>query len=502
MVDVITPPPGESRPAVPLVPARAVVAQPFAPVADLEPPLFDVAGWLFMAPPWLLSAIIHMTALIVMGLLFFQPKIVDDLLLSAGYSDDVSTPVADDLDLAQDDFAAVEISEQAITTQSLPQVDDPFSAPNATDMAPNPLLSDTGTVMPTTIGLALSGREAGMKDALVKAYGGTGKTEGAVTMGLRWLANQQQRTGQWSLIGPYRDGGRSNNEAAATAMALLAFQGAGYTPQSEAKHPFTPVVRRGWGFLSRKMDKEGKFFDQVSSNQQLYTQAICTIASCELFGMTDDYEYRDMAQKAVDYCVKIQSPEGGWRYEPGVDSDMSVTGWFVMALQSARMAGLDVPSPTLQRASDFLDSVARDGGSRYAYRERDGATLTLTAEGLLCRMYLGWERDDPRLKSGVSYLLENLPEWNEQNVYYWYYATQVMHHIEDSPWKIWNDQMRELLPEKQVRRGRERGSWDPGGDRWGSDGGRLYVTCLSLYTLEVYYRHLPLYRTGNVGQSF
>ena len=28
---------------------------------------------------------------------------------------------------------------------------------------------------------------------------------------------------------------------------------------------------------------------------------------------------------------------------------------------------------------------------------------------------------------------------------------------------------------------------------WGQFGGRLYVTCLSTYILEVYYRHLPLY---------
>jgi len=503
MVELITPPPGESPPAAQEELLRAEPPQPLAALPlDDEPPLWDVTRFLYGAPPWLLSAIVHMTALIILGLMFFQPKIVDDFLLSAGYSDDSSMPLADELDLSQEELSVVEIEDQAITTQHLPQVDEPFAAPDATDVAPNPLLSDTGTIVPTTIGIALTGREAGMKDALLKAYGGTGKTEGAVTMGLRWLVNQQQRTGAWSLTGPYRDGGRDNNEAAATAMALLAFQGAGYTPQSESKHPFTPVVRRGWNFLSKKMDREGRFFDEVRSNQQLYTQAMCTIALCELFGMTDDYQYRDMAQKALDYACKIQAPEGGWRYEPGIDSDMSVTGWFVMALQSARMAGLDVPSPTLHRVSEFLDSVARDGGSRYAYRSRDGATLTLTAEGLLCRMYLGWERDDPRLQQGVSYLLENLPSWNEQNVYYWYYATQVMHHVEDSPWRIWNEEMRELLPSKQVRRGRERGSWDPGGDRWGTDGGRLYVTCLSLYVLEVYYRHLPLYRTGTSGQAF
>jgi hypothetical protein len=210
--------------------------------------------------------------------------------------------------------------------------------------------------------------------------------------------------------------------------------------------------------------------------------------------MTHEESYRDAAQSAIDYCVTIQSPEGGWRYEPGVDSDMSVTGWFVMALESARMAGIDVPSPVFARVSEFLDSVSRDDGSKYSYRVRDGATLSLTAEGLLCRQYIGWEHDDPRLRNGVDYLLANLPSWDERNVYYWYYATQVCHHMEGRDWRRWNAVTRQLLPEHQQKRGAERGSWNPVDDRWGAAGGRLYVTCLSLYVLEVYYRHLPIYR--------
>ena len=61
--------------------------------------------------------------------------------------------------------------------------------------------------------------------------------------------------------------------------------------------------------------------------------------------------------------------------------------------------------------------------------------------------------------------------------------------------------MREVLRANQIRDGRERGSWDPHGDQWGSQGGRLYVTCLSLYMLEVYYRYLPLYRDNAVGRG-
>jgi hypothetical protein len=330
----------------------------------------------------------------------------------------------------------------------------------------------------------------------LKSSGGTGKTENAVALGLRWLANRQQKNGLWSLSGPYDDGSRNENVEAATAMALLAFQGAGFTPDGPSDQPYTRVVRRGWDALLARMEDDGRFFHDVSNTHQLYTQAQCTIALCELYAMTGDQGYFDAAQKAVDYCVRIQSPEGGWRYNPGTESDMSVTGWFVMALQSARMAGIEVPSPVFDRIQKFLDSVAREEGSRYAYRVTDGATLPLTAEGLLCRQYMGWQRDDPRLNAGVEYLLANLPDWNKRNVYYWYYATQVLHHMEGKPWRTWNEEMRKLLPEHQVTRGRERGSWDPGGDRWGGEGGRLYVTCLSIYILEVYYRHLPLYRTG------
>jgi hypothetical protein len=54
--------------------------------------------------------------------------------------------------------------------------------------------------------------------------------------------------------------------------------------------------------------------------------------------------------------------------------------------------------------------------------------------------------------------------------------------------------MREEVPRNQVKTGPERGSWNPADDRWGNHGGRLFVTCLSIYMLEVYYRHLPLYK--------
>jgi hypothetical protein len=179
-----------------------------------------------------------------------------------------------------------------------------------------------------------------------------------------------------------------------------------------------------------------------------------------------------------------------------------VTGWFAMALQSARMAGLEVPSETLEKLSLYLDSVQSEYGAKYAYRPSEGPKPSMTAEGLLCRQYLGWRRNDDRLLAGADYLLEHLPDWEEgPNVYYWYYATQFCHHMEGKIWQTWNLAMRTTLPAAQEKSGRERGSWDPRTDMWGTQGGRLYVTCLSIYILEVYYRHLPIYRGGATGNA-
>jgi hypothetical protein len=79
------------------------------------------------------------------------------------------------------------------------------------------------------------------------------------------------------------------------------------------------------------------------------------------------------------------------------------------------------------------------------------------------------------------------------DVYYWYYATQAMHHMGGEYWTRWNLLMRQAIPEQQIQTGANRGSWNPNRDLWGKSAGRLFVTCLSTYILEVYYRHLPLY---------
>ncbi|MBX3426952.1 MAG: terpene cyclase/mutase family protein [Pirellulales bacterium] len=449
------------------------------------------------APAWLASAVVHMLLMIILGLIAIGQPIVERFTLTLGPEQAGEDLLAGDLDMPMDFDAAslddaggfepqpIAVAEAADLTSTLP--------------VPTAALGAASAAATEPIQAALSGREAGMKEGLLKAYGGTAGTQLAVEEALRWLARNQQKTGLWHLDGPYADGTGPNNRDAATALALIAFQGNGHTPAGDSNDPYTRLTGKAWKALLARQDEQGNFFQEGSSHGRLYTQAMCTIALCELYGMTRDSIYREQAERAVNYCVKIQSSEGGWRYFPGEDSDLSVTGWFVIALQSARMAGLDVPPETFQRVSRFLDSVSHDGGAQYAYVRGQGKKLSMTAEGLLCRQYLGWTHDSAPLNRGVEVLTQNLPSWSPKqglrDSYYWYYAAQACHHMEGEPWRKWNAVMRVVLPEHQVKEGRERGSWDPQGDEWGSrGGGRLLVTCLHTFMLEVYYRHLPIYQ--------
>lgn len=364
-------------------------------------------------------------------------------------------------------------------------------------------------------------REEKRRGRLVEAFGGSVETEAAVARALYWLATQQDGDGLWSLKGPYSDGAADENHVAATAMALLAFQGAGNTTH---KGMYRKSVDRAWKALTQELD--GRFkLQPPTKKHQLYAHALATIALCELVGMTkNDKEmlqeersnYAKRAQRALDFAVRAQGPNGGWRYEPGQNGDMSVTAWCLAAFKAAQMAGLQVEPDTLKKIDGFLDTVAFKDGSLYGYlKERPNAvatpvTVSTSAAGILCRQQRGWLRENPLLAAGIKELVEEQPfDWREgTDAYACYALTQVTHHMGGAIWQEWNNHMKQVLPAIQVpaaaRRAKgkkprmnaeaaEPGSWDPTHDRWGKEGGRLFVTCFCTYMLQVYYRYPPIY---------
>jgi len=449
-------------------------------------------------PAWLISLLIHMALLILLATVWltqFEPSErplilsthVDSTSLEGEQHDELLT---DPIEFA--DAGEPEPSKELIE-QPLNDADVDFDSLDFGKMVVGELEPGiVATGLPGGGASMFAGRDPDARTNFALKEGGTIESEAAVTRGLEWLARNQNADGSWSLDGAFSNPG-AHSDTAATAMALMAYLGAGET---HIRGRYQQVVKGGLNWLVKAQDPSGSLMGRGIG--QMYAHGQATIALCEAYALTQDSKLRAPAQLAVDFIIRAQHSEGGWRYRPGDRGDTSIVGWQLMALRSAQMAYLEVPPEVFERANLFLDRVQTESdGSYYAYMRDYPGKFTMTAEALLCRQYSGWPATHPALLRGAKRLMTEYPpnpNDREQSIYYWYYATQMMHHLGGTYWEAWNSRMRDMLVATQVKTGREAGSWTPHGPH-SSTGGRLYQTALSICTLEVYYRHLPLYRS-------
>ena len=398
------------------------------------------------------------------------------------------------------------------------------------DLDPSALMPELEADAPWTMapkGNETGGRSKAGRTALVNKYGGTKASESAVNRGLAWLVRHQAADGSWSFdhtggncaFKCTQPGSMAKSKMGATSLAILAFLAAGNT---YSDGDFQPDVGKAlqYMFSNAKQTQAGlDLRGAAEGNSGMYIQGIATMALCEALAMTDNAlkqkdnnkkltsgqrrgrrqlmfkvskQLRTAAQQSIFFVMNAQDTKtGSWGYKPATSGDTSVTGWQVMAMVSASASRLTVHPQVHQHTTRFLNSVQTDDGAGYGYRTPQSKPST-TAIGLLCRMYMGWKKDRPAMQRGVEFLSKRGP--SKDDIYYNYYATQVMYHSGGEAWKKWNDVMRDQLVNSQIKTGHASGSWDAIDAHGRGPGGRLYTTCMATMTLEVYYRHLPLFR--------
>ena len=477
-------------------------------------------------PAWLISFLLHLLLILLLALFVFShtnnpPTITLSSFVGTEKSiggeirmqnpdheifDDL--PMANDMEIDKEELRQVIQKAQEDAKEILEDEQPMAQLPEINEVRKN-VTTDRDQLM------SFAARDPRVRSEIVRKEGGTTLTEASVSRGLRWLAQVQNYDGSWSLS-DYDQSHRKDNEgdAAATSLALLPFLGAGQTHEFGI---YRRVVARGLTWLIENQKSDGDLRINFPGQAGMYAHGQATIVLCEALAMTGDQRFKAPAEKAIRFIEKAQNRRGGWRYTPGQSGDTSMLGWQLMALQSARAGnlGIEIDNATFELADYYLDqAIDRKRrttgsmknmplGSLYVYRPGEGESPTpsMTAEAILCRMYLGWQRNDPRVIEAVRWLIEhNLPTTRNRNIYYWYYATQVMHHFGGPVWDVWNKRMREILVGGQTQKGRFAGSWSPQGYQWGRHGGRIYVTSLSICTLEVYYRHLPIFKQIDLDQ--
>ena len=314
--------------------------------------------------------------------------------------------------------------------------------------------------------------------------------DAAVYRALEYLKRSQQKDGGWVS-------GGFGPATSVTSLAVMAFLAAGHVPAEPG--PYRESIERGIRYVLAHQQQNGLLVSKTSHGP-MYCHGISTLMLAEVAGMTADPELSSRIQAALVRAVKLilaaqnisksEDHAGGWRYQPNSnDSDISVTGWQLMALRAAKAAGCTVPSESIDRAVAYLNRCAVKQGGGFGYQPRGGANNPRTGTGVLALEICG-KHLTPAAVAGADYLLKSPPRWSTPYFFYEvYYCPIAMFQMGDKYFLPYYAKLVAILLEHQ----HADGSWlsDDGNDR---TGGRNYCTAMAVLALTVEYQYLPIYQ--------
>jgi prenyltransferase beta subunit len=334
----------------------------------------------------------------------------------------------------------------------------------------------------------LSGRPATAQD-LPAARPSSPVADLAVKRGLEYLKSSQKPDGAW-------ESGGFGRATSVTSLAVMAFLAAGHVPGEPG--PYREAIEKGVRYVLNHQRTDGMLVSNTSHGP-MYCHGISTLMLAEVVGMASDAELASKSREALTKAVRLilmaqnlakgQDHSGGWRYQPNSrDSDISVSGWQLMALRAARSAGCAVPSENIDKAVAYLKRCAVPGGG-FAYQPGQSPNNPRTGTGVLALEVCG-EHLTREAVAGADYLVKHPPRWSSPYFFYEVYCCpQAMFQMGDAYFLSYYPKLVQILLDHQDRDG----SWlsGDGNDR---SGGRTYCTAMAVLALAVEYRYLPIYQ--------
>jgi len=313
-----------------------------------------------------------------------------------------------------------------------------------------------------------------------------------IARGISFLLAQQ------SADGAFREADR--HETALTSLSIMALTSAGHMPTDPTKEG--EAVRKALAFVlqENRVTRDGYF--GVADGSRMYGHGITTLMLTEMLGMgadaAQDELIRQRCQAGVDVILRAQNARkkdpkfrGGWRYFPDSDdSNLSVSGWNIVALRSAHNDGLVVPKESIDAAVDFVKRCYHAERKAYAYSPTLNApSRELTAAAVLIFM-LTDHPDVPEIQPAAARWLQGAPPANEPWLYYaCYYVAQATNQLGGEPAERTRLGMEALLRKKQD----PTGFWAAPAGRE-KDAGRIYCTTMAIMSLSVKHHYLPIYQ--------
>ena len=326
------------------------------------------------------------------------------------------------------------------------------------------------------------------------------KVDDALRRALKYLVAVQGKEGEIS--------DRGANQTAMTSLAILAMAAVG--TQAADDTPEGQAMKRALSFVLRQDRQDPQGYLGGRDGSRMYGHGITTLMLTEMLGMGVDGQMdvliRERSKKAIEMILRSQSikkdarNQGGWRYQPeSGDSDLSVTVWQVMALRSARNAGMDVPKELIDNAVDYIkrcyqskrgaDGKPENMKSACGYEPGRQPEYAMAAAGLLSLQVCG-AYDSPEVKGSADWLKEKKIEYGGEWYFYGtYYYAQGMYQRGGE----YATNARKLVEEMLLTKQGPDGSWQgQSGQERGA--GKVYATSLACLSLAVKFHFLPIYQ--------
>jgi len=319
----------------------------------------------------------------------------------------------------------------------------------------------------------------------------------AVTRALEFFARKQNADGSWK---------DTKSAIAHTGLVVLSYLSYGVTHEQEG--PYRENMSKALDWLIAQVGPNG----ELNDGGRRYEQAIGVYALAEAYMATGDERLKGPLQRAANLLAEAQLSDGGWRYDSGYTrGDLSVTGWVIAGLVSAKNAGIELPDALFDKVGKYVLECHGDGG-KFGYTP-GRKSLSMTAVGMFCLQLLGREVIGPivagsglnaeggggqenenetykrLVESAMIELMQNQNGPDKWKVYYWYYGTFAMRIFGGDFWAEWRENIHHTLIPKQVRDGSDNdGSWNAelSGSTRGHTGRTVTTTWVVLTLMSPY----------------
>ena len=310
----------------------------------------------------------------------------------------------------------------------------------------------------------------------------------AIQKALKFLASKQKKSGAWVIDS-------TGESSAATSLAVMSFMAAGHVP---GEGPYGEAIERGIKWVVDHQQKNDLLVAKKSRGP-MYSHGISSLMLAEAIGMMkkeDSKKVRKTLERAIRVILESQNMpksdrhKGGWRYNiTSRDSDLSATGWQLLALRAAKDVGCDVPADAIDRAVKYVKKCSVSKNRGFGYQPGSGSSPTRAGTGILCLEICG-KHHSKEAMGAADYLISRPLRSSESYFFYGVYYTGVgMFKIGGKHWDATKKHLTKLLLTSQ----KKDGSWFAKREDERRNG-RVYCTSLAILSLSVEYRYLPIYQ--------